>query len=204
MSDASPTYPLFLRLADKRVLVVGAGPVAASKLQALREAGAALEVVAPDAVDDIRAHAARGEVTLILRAVVEADLDGAWLVVSAAPPAINRQVQAWGQARHCFVMAVDDVAATDAFAPAVLARGGVRIALSSEGRAPALIGLMRQALEATLPDDDTLNEWIRIAVAARDAWKATGMPLPARRLQLLEALRALPTPPLPIVDGVQP
>ncbi len=184
----SPTYPLFLRLDGKAVLVVGAGPVAASKLTALLAAGARITVVAPDAVADIVAHADAGRLTLVRRIVIDTDLDDAWLVVSAAPPEINRAVQAAGQARRVFVMAVDDVAATDAFAPAVLHRGGVRVALSSEGRAPALVGLLREALEAALPDDETLDAWIATATAARAEWKAQGLPLDARRTALLSLL----------------
>ena len=186
----APTYPLFLRLAGKRVVVVGAGPVAASKLAALAEAGATLEVIAPEMVQSVRARGAAGEVALHEREVVEADLDGAWLVVAAAPPAVNRQVQAWAEPRRLFVLAVDDLEATDAFSPAVFARGGVRVALSSEGRAPALIGLLRQALELALPDDDSLAAWVAVAVESRAGWKRDGLPLAERRARLLEELLA--------------
>lgn len=183
-----PTYPMFVRLAGKSVLVVGAGPVATSKLDALRAAGAVLTVVAPDATPAIRALADDGALTWHARPVVAADLDEPWLVVSAAPPEVNRAVQAWATPRRRLVMAVDDVAATDVFAPAVLHRGGVRVALSSEGRAPALIGLLREALEAALPDDATLDAWVATASAARADWKARGLPLDARRAALLSLL----------------
>jgi siroheme synthase-like protein len=182
------TYPLFLRLRGRRVLVVGAGKVATTKLAALRDAGAELTVVAPEVSPAILALAEAGEVTLHVRPVEGHDLDAAWLVIAAAPPAINRVVHAWGEARKTFVLAVDDVASTDAFSPAVFTRGDVRIALSSEGRAPALVGLLREALEHALPDDDELAAWLQIAVAQRAAWKRDGVPHAERRSQLLRLL----------------
>ena len=48
-----PVFPVFLKLAGRRVLVVGAGPVAASKLRPLVDAGAVVTVVAPEVVDEI-------------------------------------------------------------------------------------------------------------------------------------------------------
>jgi uroporphyrin-III C-methyltransferase/precorrin-2 dehydrogenase/sirohydrochlorin ferrochelatase len=91
------------------------------------------------------------------------------------------------------VLAVDDVASTDAFSPAVFSRGDVRIALSSEGRAPALVGLLREALEQALPDEDRLAAWMKIAVESRAAWKRDGVPHAERRAQLLA--RLLEEPP---------
>ena len=183
-----PTYPLFLRLAGRRVLVVGAGPVGTGKLAPLRTAGAQIIVVAPEASAEVCELAATGAIELRSRPVEAHDLDGAWLVVAAAPPAVNREVHAWAEALRVFVLAVDDMGATDAFSPAVLSRGGIRIALSSEGRAPALIGLVREALEHVLPDDAELSTWMGIATAAREGWKRDGLPLHERRSQLLVRL----------------
>jgi siroheme synthase-like protein len=188
------TYPLFLRLRGKRVLVVGAGPVATTKLAALLEAGADIVVVAPEVSTQIRELAEAGEITLHVRPVEGRDVDDVWLVVAAAPPAVNRVVHAWGEARRTFVLAVDDVASTDAFSPAVFSRGDVRIALSSEGRAPALVGLLREALEQTLPDEARLAAWMKIAVDSRAEWKRDGLPHTERRAQLLAKLLEERTP----------
>lgn len=182
------TYPLFLRLRDKRVVVVGGGPVATTKLAALLDAGALVTVVTPHASATILSLAQRGEIALYVRPVEERDIDQAWLVVAAAPPDVNRVVHAWGEARRTFVLAVDDVASTDAFSPAVFSRGDVRIALSSEGRAPALVGLLREALEQVLPDEDRLAAWMKIAIESRVAWKRDGLPHTERRTQLLHQL----------------
>src|SRR5262245_44369290 len=96
--------PLFVKLEGRKVLLVGGGTVAAAKLRQLRLAGAQVVVVAPDVRDDMR----QVGVTIERRAFVPADLDGAWLVVAAAPPEVNREVAAAAEGRRIFINAVDD------------------------------------------------------------------------------------------------
>ena len=97
-------FPAFLDLQSRKVVVVGGGPVAASKIESLFSAGARVTVVAPQ----IRPEIERSDVEIVRREFRETDLDGAWWVVAAAPPAVNRQVSAAAEARHIFVNAVDD------------------------------------------------------------------------------------------------
>ena len=107
---ASSFFPVFLRLAGRRVLLVGAGPVGASKLQGLLDAGALITVVAPEIVADIQQAAAANAaaITLQKRAFEVSDLDGVWYVVAAATPDVNRAVARAAEARQLFVNAVDD------------------------------------------------------------------------------------------------
>src|SRR5688500_490836 len=125
-------FPVFLKLAGRRVLVVGGGPVAASKLRALLDAEAAVTVVAPEIVDALAA----APVDVLRRGFRAEDLDGTWYVVAAAPPEVNREVSAAAHARGIFVNAVDDLENASAYAGAVLNRAGVTIALSTDGEAP--------------------------------------------------------------------
>ena len=83
-----------------------------------------------------------------------------WFVVAAAPPEVNRQVAAAAHARGLFVNAVDDMADASAYPGAVVRRAGVTMAISTDGEAPALAGLMREALEALLPED--LDRWMDV------------------------------------------
>lgn len=175
-------FPVFLKLAGRRVLVVGAGPVAAGKLRALLDAHARVTVVAPDIVDAI----ASADVEIVRRPFEVGDLDGACFVVAAAPPDVNRAVAEAAHARGLFVNAVDDVENASAYAGAVLRRAGITVALSTDGAAPALAGLLREALEAVLPED--LESWMACAQDARRQWLADGVPMAERRPLLLEAL----------------
>jgi siroheme synthase-like protein len=183
--NPEPLFPAFLKLAGRRVLLVGGGPVALAKGRSLREAGAVIAVVAPEVSPELRAIADEVQT----RAFAPADLAGAWFVVAAAPPAVNRQVQAAAEARCLFVNAVDDPAAATAYAAAVIRRGPLTVAFSTGGSTPALAGLIREGLESLLPDE--VERWSEVARDAREAWKAEGLPMAARRPRLLEALNQL-------------
>jgi len=178
-------YPAFLRLTGRRVVLVGGGRVAAGKLHGLIAEGAQVTVVAPD----IRPELEQPGVVLERRRFEEADLDGAWYVIAAAPPEVNRQVLVAAERRQLFVNAVDDPPHASAYAGGVVRRDGVTIAISTDGRAPALAGLLREALDAWLPGD--LDEWMSAADEARRSWKQDGVPMEQRRPMLLETLNRL-------------
>jgi len=180
-------FPLFLKLHGRRVLVVGGGPVAASKIDALLAAGADVTVVAPD----MRPEIERASVTRWRREFSPDDLAGIWLVVAAATPPVNREVATAADSRGVFVNAVDDPPNASAYLGGVVRRGGVTLAISTEGHAPALAGLLREALDAVLPPD--LDRWMAEARAIRPRWLARGVPMAERRPQLLRALNALYT-----------
>jgi uroporphyrin-III C-methyltransferase/precorrin-2 dehydrogenase/sirohydrochlorin ferrochelatase len=178
-------YPIFLHLHDRDALLVGGGKVAAGKLAALLDAGARVTVVAPH----IQPELARPGVALVERAFAPADLDGKWYAVAAAPPEVNREVAAAAGERRIFVNAVDDADSASAFLGGVVRKGGVTVAVSTGGRAPALSGLLREALEAVLPEE--LDEWVDAAVRLRGRWRAERMPMASRRPLLLRALQEL-------------
>jgi uroporphyrin-III C-methyltransferase/precorrin-2 dehydrogenase/sirohydrochlorin ferrochelatase len=181
----SDLYPVFLKLDDRPVLLVGGGTVATSKLDALRQARARVTVVAPSVSDAIAASG----VPIVLRKFRASDLNGQWFVVSAATPAVNRQVARAAARRRVFVNAVDDPAQASAYLGGVCRRAGVTVAISTDGRAPALAGLLREGIDAMLPAD--LESWMDASREARAQWKANGVPMPQRRPQLLDALNKL-------------
>jgi siroheme synthase-like protein len=181
----STPYPAFLRLEGRRVLVVGGGLVALEKAKGLSLAGARIAVVAPEVHPEIHPLAD----SVASRPFVANDLEGAWFVVAAATSDVNRTVKAAADARNVFVLAVDDPANGSAIGAARLRRGGITVALSSDGRAPALVALLRRALEHVIPDD--VAAWVDLAEDARVAWKRDGVPPPHRRLLLLAALNDL-------------
>ena len=179
-------YPAFLKLAGRRVVVVGAGPVAASKLRGLLDAGAEVTMVAPEWAAAAVAAAAAG-VTRIEREFRPSDLDAAWLVVAAATPAVNREVARAAEARCVFVNAVDDPPNASLYLGGVVRRAGVTFAVSTDGRAPALAGLLREGLDAVLPPEE-LERWLSEAARMRARWRAEQVPMEARRPELLDAL----------------
>ena len=185
MAGGPSLFPAFLKLSGRRVVLVGGGAVAAGKLDTLMAAGAKVTVIAPE----IRPEIEREGVAIVRRAFEPADLDNAWWAIAAAPPEVNRQVLAAAEERRIFVNAVDDPRHATAYAGGVVRREGVTIAISTDGRAPALAGLLREALDAWLPAD--LEEWMAAADEARRAWKQEQVPMERRRPLLLETLNRL-------------
>ncbi len=178
-------YPVFLRLAGRPVVVVGGGTVAASKIEGLLSAGAQITVVAPD----VRPEIVDSSVTVRRRVFIPADLDGAFYVVAAATAEVNREVAAAAEERHLLVNAVDDVASASVYLGGVVRRDGVVVAISTEGAAPALAGLLREAIDAFLPSD--LSTWVSTAQDLRAAWRANRVPMARRRPELLATLNRL-------------
>jgi siroheme synthase-like protein len=84
---------------------------------------------------------------------------------------------------------VDDPPNATAYLSGVVRRAGVTLAISTSGAAPALTGLLREALDAVLPDD--IDEWMTVAREARPAWRRDGVPMEARRPLLLQALNKI-------------
>lgn len=179
---STPVFPAFLRLHGRRAVVVGGGSVAASKLRSLLSAGAHVTVVAPS----VRPEIHEASVVVRERRFRARDLDGAWFVVAAAPPEVNRQVVRAAERRRVFVNAVDDAEVATAYLGGVVVRGAITVAISTGGRAPALAGLLREGLEQLLPDD--LGSWVDHAQRLRPGWKAARVPHGERRALLLESL----------------
>lgn len=138
-------YPVVLDLRGRRALVVGAGPVAARKVAGLLSAGAVVTVVAPDAVaeiandPDVRWHRRayrRGEVASYRVAITATD-----------DPAVNRQVARDGEAANVFVNSADDPSNCAFILPSIVTRGDLQIAVSTNGRSPAMARWARRHLE---------------------------------------------------------
>ena len=156
--------PLFVSLHQRRVVVIGGGNVAASKLPSLLSAGAAVTLIAPKIVPE----AALAGITIHKRPFRERDLDGAWFVVAAATPLVNARVARAAAHRRLFINTVDDPDNASAFFGGVVNRGNITLAISSGGRAPALVRLLRESIDDLLPKD--LLEWLDMARSERQQW----------------------------------
>jgi uroporphyrin-III C-methyltransferase/precorrin-2 dehydrogenase/sirohydrochlorin ferrochelatase len=178
-------FPAFLKLTDRAALLVGGGRVAAGKLTSLVRAGARVTVVAPQIAAELR----QPGVEILKRPFEPADLDGRWFAVAAATREVNRQVAEAAEARHLFVNAADDPESASAFLGGVVRKAGVTLAISTGGRAPALAGLLREALESFLPEE--LGAWISMAERMRASWREEGVPMASRRPLLLRALEEI-------------
>lgn len=144
--------PLFHNLRGRRVLVVGGGEIALRKARLLAEAGACLQVVAPQIEDELRDLVGAGGGELRLRGYRAEDLDGCVLVIAATDDEVlNARVSGDAGQRSLPVNVVDAPALCSVIFPAIVDRSPLMVAVSSGGDAPVLTRLMRARLETLIP-----------------------------------------------------
>ncbi|MDR3734423.1 MAG: bifunctional precorrin-2 dehydrogenase/sirohydrochlorin ferrochelatase [Acidobacteriaceae bacterium] len=152
-------FPIFLKLAGRPCVVVGAGNIAESKIRSLLDAEARVTVIAPEALPAVAELAAAGEIVWEQREYRESDLDGAFLAVAGtATPEVNRAVFAEARDKEILCNAVDDPPFCDFYFPSVVKRGDLQIAISTAGESPALAMRLRKEINAALPADG--GEWL--------------------------------------------
>jgi uroporphyrin-III C-methyltransferase / precorrin-2 dehydrogenase / sirohydrochlorin ferrochelatase len=144
-----PPYLLGLRLAGRRVTIVGGGAVAARRIPALLDSGADVVVVSPELGPALAQLAAAGRIRWTRRGYAPGDCAGAWLVGAyTSDPGVNSAVAAEADAAGIWCVRADDAAASAAWTPASGQAGPVRVGvISGEPRRSARI---RNAIVAGL------------------------------------------------------
>lgn len=150
--DDAPAYPVGLRLAGRRVVMVGGGQVAQRRLPALLSAGADVVLVAPEATPSVEAMAAAGELRWERRPYRTGDLAEAWYaLVATRDPAANAAASAEAEERRVWCVRSDDASAASAWTPATGRTDGVTVAVLS-GRDPRRSAAVRDAVVEGLRD----------------------------------------------------
>jgi uroporphyrin-III C-methyltransferase/precorrin-2 dehydrogenase/sirohydrochlorin ferrochelatase len=135
-------YPLHLDLTGRRVLVVGAGPVAVRRVKALLAAGAAVEVVSPEVSGDLP------DVPVQRREFLDSDADGAWLVL-ACTGVVDDVIAAACEERQVWCVRADDATQSAAWVPAVARVDDVVVSVTA-GRDPRRAMALRDAIALSL------------------------------------------------------
>jgi len=141
-------FPMFLKLAERPCLVVGAGMIGESKTASLLEAEARVRVVAPKATEQVRAWADAKKIEWLAREFKAEDLRGMFLVVAAtSSTAVHERIFDEATQRGVLCNIVDVPPLCDFYYPAVVQRGSLQIAVSTGGQSPALAQRLRKELE---------------------------------------------------------
>ena len=164
-------FPLFLKLENRRCLVVGAGSIAESKIAGLLDTGARLRVVAPEATPQVRAWARARKIEWQQRIFRSVDLRGMFLVVAATPStALHEKIFRAAQRLGVLCNIVDVPRLCDFYYPAVVRRGALQIAVSTAGQSPALAQRLRKELEDLFGPE--YEEWLASVGKAREEMQA--------------------------------
>jgi precorrin-2 dehydrogenase/sirohydrochlorin ferrochelatase len=176
---------MFLKLEGRNCLVLGAGGVGEQKIRSLLDCGAQLRVIAPAASVAVREWAQSGLLTWFPREYQSSDLDGTYLVVAATSDVeVNHAIYRDAYARGILCNVVDDPPYCDFYYGALVRRGQLQIAISTNGLSPALAQRIRKQLEAEFPP--IYGHWLEELGSRREAMFRAGGDPEARKVVLHE------------------
>jgi precorrin-2 dehydrogenase/sirohydrochlorin ferrochelatase len=175
-------FPMFLKLEGRSCLVVGAGAVGTPKIESLIEAGASVRVIAPRVNFAVGEWAGSGALTREAREFAASDLDGVFLVIAATSSReVNELIFREARRRNILCNVVDDPEHCDFYYPAVVRRGNLQIAVSTNGLSPALAQRIRRELEGQFGPE--YGEWLeQLGKIRRELFASAIDPEERRRL----------------------
>ena len=152
-------FPMFMKLEGRSCLVVGAGTIGEPKIASLIAAGASTRVIALHATNAVARWAQEGSIVWEARAFDVADLDGVFMVIAATNSRdLNATIFNEARQRNILCNVVDDPEYCDFYYPAVVRRGDLQLAISTNGKSPALAQRIRRELEIEFGPE--YGEWL--------------------------------------------
>ncbi len=146
------TFPLFFKLEDRKVLIVGGGEVALRKADLLSRAGACITILAPDISHELQALLTDSKHKFIYKNYNKTYMSGARVIIAATDDeTLNHQIHADATELNIPVNVVDTPHLCDFIFPAIIDRNPIVIGISSNGKAPVLARLLRARLETLIP-----------------------------------------------------
>src|SRR5277367_3285713 len=164
-------FPIFVKLEGRLVVVIGGGQIAEGKIPGILSAGARIRLVAPAITPQIAEWVRFGKISWLPKEFDAEDLDGAFLVIAAtSAPGVNESAFREAVARGTLCNAVDDIDHCHFYYGAVVQRGDLQIAISTNGKSPALAQRLRQELEVEFDEDYAV--WLEWLGATRELLRA--------------------------------
>ncbi len=166
-------FPIFVKLEGRLIVVIGGGNIAEAKIPGVLAADARIRLIAPSVTPQIAEWVRFGKIDWLPKEFEAADLEGAFLVIAAtSAPGVNEAVFRESEARGILCNAVDDIEHCHFYYGAVVQRGDLQIAISTNGKSPALSQRLRQEFERDFgPEYEVWLQWLG---AAREALHASG------------------------------
>ena len=165
-------FPMFVKLRGRLCVVIGGGTIAAGKVESLLHAEARVRVIAPDLHPSLIELAQQHRIEWHGRPYAAGDLEGAFLVIAAtSAPGVNAAVFHEADARGIFCNSVDDPENCHFYYGSIVRRGDLQIAVSTNGKSPALAQRLRQELESQFGHE--YATWLDWLGAARELLRAS-------------------------------
>ncbi|EMK11654.1 MULTISPECIES: precorrin-2 dehydrogenase/sirohydrochlorin ferrochelatase family protein [Leptospira] len=183
----SRKYPAFLNLENKNILLIGGGKVAFEKLPHLIDSGAKITLITLEACREVaQVLEKHPEIKVEYRSVEFSDLQGKTLVFSATNDSnLNARLADYAHSWKIWINCADDPSNCDFYSAAVLDRGLVRVAISTEGNFAGISGAVKVVLEELIPDEH--EEEFKELMQLRKELKSI-LPSPESRRKVLKEL----------------
>jgi len=140
-------YPIFLKLENEHVLVVGGGKVAEQKVKGLLEVNAKVTVIAPHVTPRIEAYAYENKLAVKFREYQQGDVDKFLLVFAATNnPNVHQDIFADATSRNIPVNVVDVPDLCNFYLASIFHNGELKVAVSTNGKSPALGKIIRDRI----------------------------------------------------------
>lgn len=175
------TFPMFLQMAGRRVVIVGGGEQAAQKARLILKTDAEVQIWAPSLDPELSDLAAAGRVLHRTGAITPHSFaDTALVFIATGCPGIDMALHALAKDASATVNVVDQPALCDAITPSIVDRDPVVVAIGTEGTAPVLARQIKTKLEEVL--EPRLGDLAALAGRLRDAAAARLAPRARRDL----------------------
>jgi siroheme synthase-like protein len=182
----TPFYIACLKLEGRKCLVVGGGDIGLEKVEGLLACNGDVTLVAPDAIDELRALADEGSIEWERRAYEPADLEGTFMVIAATNDTdVNIGVYDDAERRAMLVNIVDVPPLCNFILPAIVRTGPLAIAISTAGASPALAKRIRNQIA-----DEYGEPYAKLAVMLNDVrgWAKGTLPTYQDRKAFFESI----------------
>ncbi|MCH2226315.1 MAG: bifunctional precorrin-2 dehydrogenase/sirohydrochlorin ferrochelatase [Candidatus Caenarcaniphilales bacterium] len=151
----NPLYPIFLKLKDRKVLIIGGGFIALQKIQGLLNTEANITVIAPKICQEI--YDSRGEfpnirkIEILERDYAYGDEIGSFIVIAATDePEVNNMIVNRCRDQMIIANSVDQPDYCDFYVPSIIESGSIKVAISTNGKAPSVAQKLRLDLTALI------------------------------------------------------
>ncbi len=173
-------FPAFIKLEDKKVLIIGGGNIAHEKLQHLLDFSSDIHIIAQEYSQKMLHLIHEHSLSFQERSYLKGDISGFDIIIIAVDN-ISLQAQIFEESRHfrCLCNAVDSVEYCDFIFPSYIKKGDLTIAISTSGASPALAKQLRIHLQKLIPDN--ITEFLAEMKGLRKT-----LPKGKERMQILE------------------
>lgn len=146
-------FPLFVDISDKKIVVVGAGKIAARRVKTLVDFGASIVVVAPQIFSELEQLEQEHKITIIRREYQREDIYDAWMVLAATDnEKLNEEIYSVAKCLGALVNVASNQNKCDFHFPGIVKNDSYVVGINGGGRNHHGVAELRGKVEKCLED----------------------------------------------------